>query len=169
MKVANEPMMYGVDDYRVEAHAPGALSDVDLNTCLSIIRAGHAVDPNSAKTELRRSKRLVLVKIENEIVAVGSVKRVRTTYAARIAGEAKSGFAFASDTPELGYVAVDPRHRGKRLSHRLVAELLSRQVGGLFATTDNEYMKRTLLAAGFVQKGREWKGRRKQLSLWIRT
>jgi len=33
---------------------------------------------------------------------------------------------FAPDTPALGYVAVDPAHQGKRLSHRIVAALLSK-------------------------------------------
>jgi len=40
-----------------------------------------------------------------------------------------------------------------RLSSRIVAELTSKDVGQLFATTDSERMKKTLESAGFVQKG----------------
>ena len=62
---------------------------------------------------------------------------------------------------------VDAAHRGKGLSPRLVAELLRGQKSQLFATTDDRFIKRTLSTAGFVEKGREWRGRRGQLSLWV--
>jgi GNAT superfamily N-acetyltransferase len=67
------------------------------------------------------------------------------------------------------YIAVHDQHRGNGLSHRLVHELLNDRVGALYATTDDEYMKRTLVAAGFAQQGGEWEGNRGRLSLWIRS
>jgi len=158
-------MVDGTDDpYRVEV-CTRKLDGSELDGCVAIIRDGGAVDVNSDK--LRSATVLALAKKGNEIVGVGSVKRMRAGYAAGIAK--KSGFDFPPGTLEVGYVAVDAAHRGSRLSHRLVRELLSHRSGGLFATTDNEYMKRTLAAAGFAQRGREWKGRRGQLSLWIKS
>jgi hypothetical protein len=149
--------------YSVECY-DGVLEEVDLERCIAIIRAGGAADVDAAK--LRRAMVLVLAKRENEIVGIGTIKGVRTRYAAGIAE--KSGFAFAPETRELGYVAVDARHRGKRISHRIGGELLGARNGALFATTDNEQMKKSLGAAGFVQEGREWNGNRGQLSLWIK-
>jgi hypothetical protein len=151
--------------YTVVTCAPGALSGADIERCIAIITSGDAVDPKSAARELPRTSALALVRTEGEIVGVGAIKRVRTGYTADIAQ--KSGFVFDSGTAELGYVAVDDKHRGKRLSHRIV-EALTAQHGPLFATTDNEYMKRSLAAAGFVKKGHGWKGNRDELSLWIR-
>ena len=101
-----------------------------------------------------------------QIVGVGAIKRIRPGYAFDKAY--KSGVTFAPDTPELGYVAVDPAHQGNGLSHRIVSELLSKNGGPLFATTSSDRMKRTLGKAGFAQKGREWKGWQAPISLWIK-
>jgi hypothetical protein len=97
---------------------------------------------------------------------VGAVKRVRTEYAKGIAR--KSGYVFPAKTPELGYVAVAPQHWRKGLSHSLVTALLAVQQGGLFSTTYDKGMMKTLTAAGFAQKGHEWLGRKHQVSLWLR-
>ena len=143
----------------------GDVTAADLEKCVSILRRGGAVNVDARK--LRRAVALVLTKKGAEIVGVASVKGIRPDYAAGIAS--KSGFPLIPETPELGYIAVDDRHRGNRLSHRLVGDLLRDRSGALFAATDDEYMKRTLSAAGFVQKGREWDGNRGRLSLWIRS
>jgi RimJ/RimL family protein N-acetyltransferase len=99
-------------------------------------------------------------------LVLGAIKRIRRGYASAI-GE-RSGIEFPSGTPELGYVAVDEKHRGNRLSPRIVAELLKKNAAPLFATTDNDRMKNTLEKAGFRRQGREWDGKRGRLSLWLK-
>lgn len=102
-------------------------------------------------------------------MGVGAIKHVRTGYASTIASTRKSGSSFDPNMLELGYIAVDALHRNRGLSHRIVAELLSKHQGQLFATTSNAGMKKTLGNAGFVRKGRDWRGQRhNQLSLWIK-
>jgi hypothetical protein len=96
----------------------------------------------------------------------GPIKPVRPEYAAGIA--AKSGYSFPAETLELGYVAVDPAHRGHGLSHEIAGLLLSQHKGRLFATTDSTRMKETLAEAGFRQEGKEWEGARGLLSFWQR-
>jgi hypothetical protein len=93
-------------------------------------------------------------------------KRIRHAYALNKAD--KSGAAFPPDTPELGYVAIDSDHRGKNLSHRIVAGLIAKHTGPLFATTSSDRMKATLTKVGFVLKGHEWQGGKAPLSLWWR-
>jgi len=154
------------EGYEVKAGAGGNLSKSDIAVCVSIIGQGGAVDANSAKTELPSASVVVVAKRGKEIVGVGAVKRRRVHYAEARAKD--SGVPLDPKTLELGYVAVDKKHRQKGLSHRIVAELLSQNEGTLFATTDCAHMKKTLAAAGFVRKGREWKGRRGQLSLWVK-
>ena len=151
--------------YVVNTCAPSDLSGSELAACLAIIKAGDAVAVESEK--LRRAKLLAVARRGNEIVGVGSVKRERIKYALDIAK--KSGFPFPVQTQELGYVAVDHQHRRKDLSHRLVAALLAVEQGGLFATTYDKHMKKTLTAAGFAQKGKEWLGQKDRVSLWIKT
>lgn len=152
--------------YAVNAYAPGDLTETERAECIAVIKRGNAVDPVSAAAELPLARVLAVARKGNRIVGVGVIKRIRNNYASGIA--LKSGASFPSDTPELGYVAVDSGHRGNRLSHRIVAELISMHVGPLFATTSCERMKTTLGKAGFVQKGEEWRGQKAQLSLWTR-
>jgi hypothetical protein len=152
--------------YEVKSCVPGDLSDAEIAACTAIIGSGNAVDRNSAAVELPRAAVLAIAWAGDKIVGVGVIKRVRTGYAARIAK--RSGVAFDPSTPELGYVAVDGDHGNRGLSRRIVAALLSQHEGRLFATTDSEYMKKTLAGAGFAQNGQEWNGQRGRLSLWSR-
>ena len=153
-------------DYDVTTCVPGDLTAAELERCVTIIEAGDAVDPGSARAELPRSKVVAIARKGDEIVGVGAIKRVRRDYVARIAQ--RSGVTLASETPELGYVARDRKHRGSRLSLRIVAALLSMHRGPLFATTDHDRMKQTLSESGFVEQGHEWQGKRGWLSLWTK-
>jgi hypothetical protein len=131
---------------------------------MAIIGAGGAVAIDVSK--LQRAAVIVLAKKGDVIVGVGTIKAPRPEYAQRKAED--SGFLFPVNTPELGYVAVDDAHRGNHISDRVVAGLVATQGGRIFATTDNEFMKKTLMKAGFVERGKPWRGNRGILSLWIR-
>jgi hypothetical protein len=121
-----------------------------------------------AQAELPRASVITIARDKTEIVGVGAIKRVRNHYAAGIATKTRSGFHFEKNMPEVGYVSVDERHWGQRLSHNILEQLLANRDGPLFATTDDAKMKRTLTAHGFAMKGEEWDGERGKLSLWIR-
>jgi len=160
-------MTGAIQNYEVTLCAtPGDLTTAQREACVAIIRSGGAVHPKAAARELRRAAMLAIATRGDEIVGVGAIKRLRPDYAAGIAK--RSRIPLDPETAELGYVAVDDKHQGQRLSPRIVAALLAKHVGPLFATTDNERMKRTLKKAGFVQKGQEWDGERGRLSLWIK-
>lgn len=152
--------------YDVTDCVPADLSEAELQRCLAIITSGEAVDPEFAAAELPLARTLAIARVLKMIVGVGAVKRERIPYASGVA--VRSDFEFRPDTPELGYVAVDKRHRGQGLSHRLVEKLLTSHQGSLFATTDDAKMKASLLAGGFSQKGHKWMGHRGMLSLWIK-
>lgn len=157
----------GDRDYIVRCFSPRVLNSTDMATCAAIVSNGQAVDQKSARYGLTWARELALVWKGEQIVGAGAIKqRDRREYTARIA--ARSGEAIPVDTGELGFVAVDPEHRGRHLSTRIVAALLAKHPGPLFATTDSDRMKTVLAKAGFVRKGREWKGRRGQLSLWVK-
>jgi hypothetical protein len=151
-------------EYSVSACTPGDLSEADLASCVEIVRDGGAVAISPEK--LQKARMLAVARKGGVIVGVASIKSDRPDRAADIAR--KSGFRFPKETPELGYVAVAPQHRRQGLSHQLVDPLVKARPGGLFATTDDEHMIRTLSGAGFVRRGREWRGRRGQLSLWLK-
>lgn len=142
------------------------LSTADQLACVSIIHVGDAVSVASARLELPKALGMVVVRLQGRVVGVGAIKKPRVTYAAKIAKE--SGFPFPPETLELGYVAVDPVHRGRRLSNKLLDALLAGRTDRLFATTSRPEMKKTLERAGFVRRGREWGGHNGELSLWMR-
>jgi hypothetical protein len=154
------------ESYEVKSCVPADLSAAEIAACTAIIGRGNAVNRKSAAMELPRAAALAIARKGDKIVGAGAIKGVRTGYAARIAK--RSGVAFDRATPELGYVAVDGDHGNRGLSRRIVAALLLLYDGALFATTDSEYMKKTLAGAGFMQHGQEWKGKRGPLSLWTR-
>ena len=116
--------------------------------------------------KLKKARVLAIARKSGVIAGVGSIKRDRPERAADIAHN--SGFSFPKETPELGYVAVAPKHRRRGLSHKLVNALVNAMPGSLFATTDDEHMMKTLSGAGFVRRGHDWPGHRGQLSLWLK-
>lgn len=143
---------------------PMDLSEDDRGTCAALVEAGGAVRRGSIARQIAAARLLSLARLDGEIVAVGAIKRIRPPYAKRIA--ARCGISFPPETPELGYVAVDPKHQENGLSHRLTGELVAKHPGPLFATTSSDRMMRTLTEAGFKQKGHEWPGQHAQLSFW---
>jgi hypothetical protein len=151
-------------DYELKPCVPSELTQEELKTCMALIGAGGAVNPNTMKRDLPRSQVLVIARHHGQIVGVGVIKPVRKQYSAGIAVE--SEHSFPSETPELGYVSVDLIHQGHGLSHEITELLVSQYPGRLFATTDSRRMKKTLADAGFCQKGKEWQGERGMLSYW---
>lgn len=146
--------------------SPNELSNEDIEACISLIRKGGAISPGFVP-ELTRAMVLAIIRDGQDIVGVGAIKGKWPEYASLIAQ--RSGFRFNKNTYELGYIAVKESHRFQGISYEIVINLLaSFRDRPLFATTANEYMKRTLEMAGFVRQGHEWKGFNGELSLWIK-
>ncbi len=163
-EIADALDAFECEGYEIRTPSPKELKPPDFAACVASVKTGDAVNWRSAKDELPRATALAIAWKDKQIVGVGAIKRERPDYAADIAE--KSGIAFPPETLELGYVAVAPEHRGHHLSHCIVRALLRQHVGRLFATTYSDYMKSTLTNLGFVNKGREWKGRKYMLSFW---
>lgn len=152
--------------YVLTSCAPNNLTDAELKACVSLVSHGGAVPRRFAEPGLRKASLLAVVRRGADIVAVGAIKRVRHDYAVRRAK--LSGIRFPSGTPELGYVARSPAHRGRGFALRIVRALVSEHAGPLWATTDSAGMKDALGKAGFLRRGSEWTGARGQLSLWLK-
>lgn len=144
------------------------LDKTQKQSVLQILRHGKAVSVQSAATELPNVTSLVLLWYQDAIVGVGTIKPERVWYAEAIQSPQKSGHVFDPKMLELGYIVVQEAHRDKKLSGDIANALLDRHDGPLFATTDAQNMKYTLGNRGFVQLGKEWKGKRGRLSLWLR-
>jgi hypothetical protein len=152
--------------HNVEVFCAGSFPNEDVGPCIELLRQGDAVDPESARTELPRAAMIAILRDGAAIVGLGAIKRKRPQYTADVGR--KSGFELEPDWHELGYVVTAATHgkRGisKAVTSKLLAEFAPRP---LFATTSSAYMKKSLKAAGFHQKGSEWQGKKGQLSLWL--
>ena len=153
-------------DYSVTTRAADTLTQAERARCIEILKEGEAVNVDTAREELPHSVALVVARHGDEIVGVGTIKRPRAWYAAKVSKS--SGAPVPAETPELGYVAVAKAHRGKHLSSRIFDALLASHEGALFATTDDDKMKHLLETRGFAKKGDEWPGQRGTLSQWQR-
>ena len=153
------------DGYRFESSVPSNLSESDMLRCVEIVGSGGAVTKENATRGLERASALVVVRKGADIIAVGAIKRALPSYIAGVGR--KAGHPIADGAHELGYVSVDPPHRGQHLSSRIVRTLKENNNGHLFGRTDDGRMKSVLTNAGFQRKGGEWKGERGNLSLWV--
>lgn len=145
-----------------------ALDKSQQQAVLQILDEGKAVSVRSAKKELPHVTTLVLLRHHDAIVGVGTIKPERVWYAGDVQSPEKSGHRFDPKMLELGYVVVHNDHCDKKLSGDIANALLARHKGPLFATTDDQKMKYTLGNRDFTQNGKEWKGIRGTLSLWLR-
>lgn len=156
--------------YNVEVSVPSDLSQKDIGRCVDIISKGGATG-NSVNQLLPEAELLAIARpcSGGDIVGIGAIKVARPEYAEEIAGKDKSDFPFDVNTTELDFIAVDPSHQNKGIASSIMKELNPIHKGGLFAITDDPNMKKTLEHFNFEQKGKEWKGKRGILSLWIRS
>jgi RimJ/RimL family protein N-acetyltransferase len=164
--MANDRGTAATEDYEIQVCSPDKATESDLNACLEIVKAGTAVDPESAAREIRRACMVAVARKGCVVVGTGAIKRHRPGYAKE--KERQAGVTLASGALELGYIAIESSHQGRGLSNQIISRLLAAKSGPLFATTDDERMKRALTRSGFVRQGHEWKGNRGSLSLWIR-
>jgi hypothetical protein len=146
---------------------PSDLPKADLARCIALVESGGAVRRGSAAVGIPEAHLIAVVRVDSEVVGVGAIKQSRPTHVREM--EIESGELLPIGILEMGYIAVDPVHRGERLSPKIVSALLSEHEGPLFATTDHDRMKATLAKAGFTENKHMWTGQRGQLSLWTKS
>src|SRR5689334_13401559 len=102
-------------DFTATAYRPAELSPLERADCIRIVQQGSAVNAKSVAYELPRAVLIAVLRAGTEIIGAGAIKRMRKKYALDIAR--KSRFSFDPARHELGYIAIDKKHRGKHLSH----------------------------------------------------
>jgi hypothetical protein len=145
------------------------LSPDEIKSCAAVLKEGDAVDFKTAERELPHAVTVAIMRVGEDVVGVGAIKRQRPRYAKKIASAKCSGYSFDPQIHELGYVAVLKANRGHQ-SRRIVDSLLKTFKGPLWATAFNDRMKSTLKHRSFVQRGKEWPSENGegQVSLWIK-
>lgn len=145
----------------------------EIETFVHMVGAGGAVDECHVRRGIRRDgAKLVLARIDNEIIGVAALKIPIASYRNGIESKDKSGYPLplAQIPFELGYVAVSQAYGGRGIASMLIDKVIEQSDWhGLFATTSHAAMKETLLPrAGFERVGTSWlSGENERLHLFI--
>ena len=102
-----------------------------------LVIEGGAVNPQGLVQRIREASRLLFLRAsDDQLVGVGALKHPRAVYRSKVFADARAT-ASADEYPvELGWVVVTQSHRGRRLSTRIVGELLPFVKNeNIFATT----------------------------------
>ena len=102
-----------------------------------LVIEGGAVNPQGLVQRIREASRLLFLRAsDDQLVGVGALKHPRAAYRSKVFADARAT-ASADEYPvELGWVVVTQSHQGRRLSTRIVGELLPfAKNENIFATT----------------------------------
>jgi GNAT superfamily N-acetyltransferase len=102
-----------------------------------LVIEGGAVNPQGLVQRIREASRLLFLRAsDDQLVGVGALKHPRAAYRIKVFADARAT-ASADEYPvELGWVVVTQSHQGRRLSTRIVGELLPFVKNeNIFATT----------------------------------
>lgn len=150
---------------------PSELDGKELLAAAQLVADGQAI-PDDAKTIASRialAKRVSLIRdsVTGEILAVAVIKGQNAGYRAATFGNAAVQHPRMGEASELGYVARSKVQRGEKLGLQAAQLAMKGAKGTYYATTDHVGMKTMLPDLGFTQRGKQWKGQRGTLSLWI--
>jgi GNAT superfamily N-acetyltransferase len=99
-----------------------------------LVIAGGAVDPQDLAQRILKASRLLFLRgSDDQLVGVGALKHPSPSYRSRVFAKAQATVPSDDYPVELGWVVVTKSHQGRRLSTRIVGELLP------FAKNENIY------------------------------
>ena len=137
-----------------------------------LVIEGGAVDPEGLGQRIRKASRLLFLRTsDDQLVGVGALKNPSPTYRNRVFANAQATVPSDEYPVELGWVVVAKAYQGRRLSTRIVGELLPfAKNENIFATTRAD--KRVMSFAsdyGFKINGKPYtSGRGYDLVLYLR-
>jgi GNAT superfamily N-acetyltransferase len=90
-----------------------------------LVIEGGAVNPQDLARRIRKASRLLFLRAsDDELVGVGALKYPRPAYRDRVFADAQATVPADGYPVELGWVVVAKSYQGRRLSTRIVGELL---------------------------------------------
>src|SRR5690348_5872622 len=157
----------------LESGPPSEFSSRDVDEFQRAILEGGEVDPGGLRDRVLSARTLVLLREAKRLAAIAALKSPMPGYRTRVPESAGVEIAVTHYPFELGWVYVYPFARGKKYSHTVSREALSKSEGrGVFATSRaaNVAMHATLRQLGFQPAGTPYRSRRgdQELQLFMR-
>ena len=102
-----------------------------------LVIEGGAVNPEGLAQRIRKASRLLFLRAsDDQLVGVGALKHPRVGYRNKVFADARATVSADEYPVELGWVVVAKSYQGRRLSTRIVGELLAfAKNENIFATT----------------------------------
>lgn len=141
--------------YRFEAFMPADCSAQGLEQFATLVASGGEV-AQGLQNRLKRALSLATLMYGESIVGTAAIKRPFATYRNKVFQSARSPLAATDFGHELGWIFIDPAHRGKGHTFPLIeAALVALEGGPAYATTrlDNEPMHHVLQNLHFERSG----------------
>jgi RimJ/RimL family protein N-acetyltransferase len=138
---------------------PSDCTKEELESFENLVLLGGQVDPIGLQTRIKNCKLLgFYYSGNNELIGISAIKQKNKVSVERIKNKAK-----VSDneipTVELGYSVTKVEFRGKGINKEINDVLLENvQDEKIYATTDNDTMRKYLIDKGFTKKGKSFKG-----------
>jgi predicted GNAT family N-acyltransferase len=116
---------------------PSECSGQALAEFEKLVIEGGAVNPQGLVQRIRNASRLLFLRVsDGELVGTAALKHPRLGYRNRVFADAQSTVPAGEYPVELGWVVVAKAYQGRRLSTRIVGELLPfAKNENIFATT----------------------------------
>jgi predicted GNAT family N-acyltransferase len=138
-----------------------------------LVIEGGAVNPQGLAQRIRKASRLLFLRAsDDQLIGVGALKHPRAEYRNRVFADARATVSAEEYPVELGWVVVAKPYQGRRLSTRIVGELLPfAKNQNIFATTRaDERILSFAFDYGFKSNGRPYaSGQGYDLVLYLRN
>jgi GNAT superfamily N-acetyltransferase len=138
-----------------------------------LVVEGGAVNPQGLAERIRSASRLLFLRAsDDQLIGVGALKHPRPSYRNKVFADAQATVSADEYPVELGWVVVAKSHQGRRLSTRIVSELLPfAKNENIFATTRaDERVLSFAFDCGFKINGKSFpSGRGYDLVLYLRN
>lgn len=147
-----------LDKYFIEVESPKDCSKTELRAFAKLVREGGEVD-DEVEGRIREAFKLGFVKYDGKIVGIAALKRRPLPYRKARFLDAATDLDPADYPIELGWIYMQPRHRKKGQTQRLLDALFEREESsGVYTTvrTLNAAMLAILPHYRFVKEGRDY-------------
>lgn len=138
---------------------PTDCSKEELESFKKLVLEGGQVAANGLEKRIKNCKYLGLYYVDNELVGVSAIKKKDKEVVKRALCKAQ---IITTDVPtlELGYSYTKPDFRRQGINKKINDGLLELVDGEkIYATTDNDIMRKYLSNKGFKKVGKSFKGR----------
>jgi hypothetical protein len=137
---------------------PSDCTKEELEGFKNLVLAGGQVTANGLETRIKNCKVLGFYYVDNRLVGVSAIKQKDKEIVKRTRNKAKVK-TDGIPTLELGYSFTNPDFRGQGINKKLNDGLLKVIVSEkIYATTDNDTMRKYLTDNGFKKAGESFKG-----------